>query len=468
MGVSYEAFLESKTQLANGGGFEPLDLPDYLFPFQRVLTDWAIRQGRGGLFADCGLGKTPMELVWADNVRFHSGKPVLIVSPLAVGFQIQAEAEKFGIEAAISREGKVIGPITITNYERLEKFRASDFGGVVCDESSAIKSFDGVRRAIVTEFLREMPYRLLGTATAAPNDYIELGTASEALGQLGFMDMLSRFFVNDQRTADVRGRFQRRIYGDHKVVQGPEKGWRFKGHAQDAFWRWVASWARACRKPSDMGFDDDGFILPRLENRIQVVQARELRDGELFDMPALGLQEEREEQRRTIAERCEAAASVLEGAESAVAWCNLNEEGRRLGQLIPDAVEISGADSIEAKEEKLRQFSQGDIRVLITKPKIGGWGLNWQHCHRMTFFPSHSYEQYYQAVRRCWRFGQKSPVTVDIITTEGGAHALENLQRKAERADAMFDALLRHMNYALEIKTGHTFGNEMEVPSWLR
>jgi hypothetical protein len=468
VGVSYEEFLESKLQLADGGGFAPLEIPDYLFPFQRTLTEWAIRQGRAGLFADCGLGKTPMELVWADNVHRFTGKPVLLVTPLAVGFQVVREAEKFGVEAAISRNGSVAGPITVTNYERLEKFHSDDFGGVVCDESSAIKSFDGVRRAIVTEFLRRVPYRLLGTATAAPNDYIELGTASEALGQLGFMDMLGRFFVNDQRTADVRGRFQRRIFGDHKVVQGPEKGWRFKGHAEDPFWRWVASWARACRKPSDMGFSDDGFVLPPLVHELHSVSARTLRDGELFDMPALGLDEEREELRRTISERCEAAAECAQGNESTVVWCNLNDEGRRLRQLIPGSVEISGADTIESKEQKLRDFSQGDTRVLITKPKIGGWGLNWQHCHRVVFFPSHSYEQYYQAVRRCWRFGQTSPVTVDIITTEGGANALANLQRKAKRADMMFDALLKHMNDALGVRSGQEFETEMEVPAWLR
>jgi hypothetical protein len=458
----YASFLVSKRQLADAGGFEPVSLPDFLFPFQRALTEWAIRQGRAGLFADCGLGKTPMELVWADNVHRHTGKPVLIVTPLAVGFQTATEAVKFHEEAAISRDGKVTAPITITNYERVEKFDASKFGGVVCDESSAIKSFDGVRRAIVTEFLREIPYRLLGTATAAPNDYIELGTASEALGQLGFMDMLNRFFINDQRTSDVRGKYH------GKGIGGQETGWRFKGHAQEAFWRWVSSWARAMRKPSDMGFEDEGFLLPPLTTTTHIVKAKTLREGDLFDMPAIGLHEEREELRRTIDERCEAAAEVSGGTEAVVVWCNLNDEGARLRRMIPDAVEVSGADEIEEKEEKLRAFSTGQTRVLITKPKIGGWGLNWQHCHRIAFFPSHSYEQYYQAVRRCWRFGQTSPVSVDILTTEGGTHALANLQRKAERADAMFDALLRYMNDALGVRHPYAPANDMEVPAWLR
>ena len=462
----YASFLESKRQLADAGGFEPVSLPDFLFPFQRALTEWAIRQGRAGLFADCGLGKTPMELVWADNVHRHTGKPVLIVTPLAVGFQTATEAVKFHEEAAISRDGKVTAPITITNYERLEKFDASKFSGVVCDESSAIKSFDGVRRAIVTEFLREIPYRLLGTATAAPNDYIELGTASEALGQLGFMDMLNRFFINDQHTSDVKG--GRGKNGARGRWGDSSGGWRFKGHASEAFWRWVSSWARAMRKPSDMGFEDDGFILPPLTTNVHIVKAKTLREGDLFDMPAIGLHEEREELRRTIEERCEAAAEVSGGTDAVVVWCNLNDEGARLRRMIPGSVEVSGADEIEEKEEKLRAFSTGQTRVLITKPKIGGWGLNWQHCHRIVFFPSHSYEQYYQAVRRCWRFGQRSPVSVDILTTEGGTHALANLQRKAERADAMFDALLRYMNDALGVRHPYAPANDMEVPAWLR
>lgn len=459
MSVTYADFLATKDQIGSGDGFEPLVLPDYLFPFQRLLTEWAIRQGRAGLFADCGLGKTPMELVWAENVFRHSRKPVLLVTPLAVGFQIAVEAEKFGVDAAISRTGAVVAPVTITNYERLEKFDPSAFGGVVCDESSAIKSFDGVRRAIVTEFLRQIPYRLLGTATAAPNDYIELGTASEALGHLGYMDMLNRFFINDQRTSDTRGQWR---------GQGAKGGWRFKGHAREPFWRWVSSWARAIRRPSNLGFDDGGFRLPPLQHRTHVVEARRKREDTLFDMPAVGLDEEREELRRTIEERCEAAATVVSDADSAVVWCNLNAESSRLARLIPGAVEVSGSDTIEAKEEKLRGFSEGAVRVLVTKPIIGAWGLNWQHCHRMAYFPSHSYEQYYQAVRRSWRFGQKSTVVVDIITTEGGANTLANLQRKAAQADAMFEALMEHMNAAISIQRGSTFDHAMEVPTWLK
>ncbi len=454
--AAYGDFLTRKAQRNDADGFEPGPLPDYLFPFQSAMVDWAIRQGRGGLFADCGLGKTPMQLVWADAVRRHTGKPVLIVTPLAVSFQTEKEADKFGMDAAVSRLGKVLAGVTITNYERLEHFNPDDFGGVVCDESSAIKAFDGKRRAVVTEFLRTHRYRLLCTATAAPNDYTELGTSSEALGYLGYMDMLNQFFVNDQNSSGT-GRFH-----------GQAAKWRFKGHAEEAFWRWVASWARAMRKPSDLGFPDDGFTLPPLEHRQHVVEARGSSDEALFDLPAVGLKEERAELRRTITERCETAAASLTDASAGVAWCHLNDEGALLTKLIEGAVEVAGSDPPDEKEEKLVAFGEGKVRVLVTKPSIAGWGLNWQHCHRMTFFPSHSYEQYYQAVRRCWRFGQEFPVLVDVVTTEGGSKALANLQRKAEQADRMFDSLVTYMRDALAVRRNDNFNQVMEVPTWLR
>lgn len=459
--MSYEEFLERKTQLDGGSGFEPVWMPDFLFEFQAAMLDWAIPQGRGAIFADCGLGKTPMQLVWAENVRRHTGKPVLIVTPLAVSFQTKAEAHKFGIDADTSRDGAVTAGITITNYERLHLFEPTDWGGLVCDESSAIKSFDGVRRQIVTDFMRKMRYRLLCTATAAPNDYIELGTSSEALGYLGHMDMLNRFFKNDNGNAIKGMRYRSSQSGTFGNAQ-----WRFKGHAEDAFWRWVCSWARAMRRPSDLGFDDTGFDLPPLEHRMHLVQASTRPEGTLFELPAIGIHEERDEQRRTIRERSEAVAELLGNADSAVAWCHLNAEGDLLTKLIDGAVQVSGSDDADKKEEALIAFSRGDIRVLVTKPKIGAWGLNWQHCHRMTFFPSHSYEQYYQAVRRSWRFGQKHPVIVDIVTTEGGRHALENLQRKADQADRMFDSLVRHMNDALGIERTREYGEKVEIPAW--
>jgi len=456
---SWAAYLAAKTQEGSQSGFEPTWMPPFLFPFQAQMTDWAIRQGRGALFEDCGLGKSAQELVWAANVHQHTGKPVLLLTPLAVTFQMEAEAAKFGVDAAISRDGAVLAPVTITNYERLEKFDRARFGGVVCDESSAIKAFDGVRRAMVTDFLRKMPYRLLGTATAAPNDYIELGTSSEALGYLGHMDMLSRFFTNRMRTsAEYHGKYR---------VQDRDV-WRFKGHAEEPFWRWTASWARALRRPSDLGFDDDGFILPPLEYRHHVVHAVTPAEGTLFDVPATGLHEERAELRRTITERCEQAADLLEHVKTGIAWCHLNDESDLLARLIPGAVQVSGSDTPDAKEDKLAAFTRGEIRVLVTKPKIGAWGLNWQHCHRMTYFPDYSYEAFYQAVRRCWRFGQQHPVTVDVITTPGGANALAGLRRKAAQADRMFTAMVGHMRAGMEIRRTTEYRKDVEVPSWAK
>ena len=453
---SYAEFLARKAQLAHAGGFHPIGIPDHLFDFQRELVTWSVEQGRGALFADCGLGKTPMALAWADQVHRQTGRPVLLLTPLAVGFQIVAEAERFGHDAALSRSGKVAAPITVTNYEQLAKFDPANFSGVVCDESSILKSFDGVTRAMVTEFMRRLPYRLLATATAAPNDWIELGTSSEALGGLGYMDMLTRFFTNKMHNTSSRGR----------GVSGDAVQWRLKGHADEPFWQWVSTWARAARRPSDLGFSDDRFHLPDLKVRETFVDARRPADGTLFDVPAYGLREEREVNRRTLTERCEAAAAALMDADTAVAWCHLNDESALLAQLIPGAVEVSGADSPDAKEDKLTAFSRGEIRTLVTKPSIGAWGLNWQHSHRMTYFPSHSYEQWYQAVRRMWRFGQTQPVTVDVITSSGGASVLANLQRKAEQADQMFTALVEHMNDARNVTTA-TYDQEVKVPSWL-
>jgi hypothetical protein len=277
------------------------------------------------------------------------------------------------------------------------------------------------------------------------------------------MDMLNRFFKNDNNTSDTKGRWKG--YGAPRAFMGQQ--WRFKGHAEDAFWRWVCSWARSVRRPSDLGFPDDGFILPPLEHRQHIIEARTRAEGTLFDLPAIGIHEERDEQRRTISERCDQVAELLADAESAVAWCHLNAEGDRLAKIIPGAVQVSGSDDADRKEEVLTAFGRGEIRVLVTKPKIGAWGLNWQHCNRMSFFPSHSYEQYYQAIRRSWRFGQDRPVLVDIVTTEGGRHALENLQRKAEQADRMFSSLVAHMGDALTIQRSTEHTRTVEVPSWL-
>lgn len=463
--MNYAEFLAAKAQSGDGLGFAPSDLPDFLFDFQRAMVEWALRQGRGALFEDCGLGKTPQQLVWADQVVRKTNGNVLILTPLAVAPQTMREAEKFGIECHHVREGSNARGILVTNYERLHHFNPSDFVGIVCDESSILKNYDGARRGEITSFARKMEYRLLCTATAAPNDYIELGTSSEALGYLGHMDMLNRFFKNDQNTVKP---MVYRHHGQNFAQLDDRAKWRFKGHAEQPFWRWVCSWARAIRKPSDLGFDDKGFVLPRLDERQHLVKSDSLPDGMLFSLPAVGLKEQRDERRRTITERCEKVASLVNGTgEPALVWCHLNPEGDLLERLIPDAIQVSGDDSDEAKEDKLTAFATGKTRVLVTKPKIGAWGLNFQHCAHITFFPSHSFEQYYQGVRRCWRFGQKRPVRVDVVTTEGEQQVMANLQRKAAAADEMFSHLVRYMNEQLHVRRMTDFGKREEMPAWL-
>ena len=452
---SYQDFLIKKSQAGSMHGFDPVWMPDWLFDFQADLVTWAIQKGRAAILADCGLGKTPMEFVWSENVAQRTKKPVLILTPLAVSQQMLLEADKFGVDITRSKTGKS-SRITVTNYESLHRFDPSQFGGVVCDESSILKNFDGRRKSEITQFMRKVPYRLLATATAAPNDYTELGTSSEALGYMGHMDMLNRFFSNNLNNS-ARGR-----------MRGEVIKWRFKGHAESYFWRWVCSWARSIRKPSDLGYDDSDFILPPLNESELYVESSTLPDGFLFAVPAHTLEEQREERRRTIPDRCEKVAQLVNGTnEPALVWCHLNDEGDLLEKLIPDAVQVSGANSDDIKEERLIDFAKGNRRVLITKPKIGAWGLNFQHCAHITNFPSHSYEQYYQGIRRCWRFGQKRPVHVDIVTTEGERGILKNMQHKSAKANQMFSVLAAEMKNELSINHINQFNNEQVNPSWL-
>lgn len=453
---NYADFLLQKTQGGADSGFAPIWMPDFLFEFQAPLTEWAIRKGRGALMADCGLGKSVMELVWGENVVRKTGGKVLLLTATAVAPQFVREAEKFGIKVTRSRDGTAHPGITVANYESLHLFNPADFAAVICDESSILKSFDGARRGQITQFMRKVPYRLLASATAAPNDYTELGTSSEALGYLGHIDMLNRFFKNDLNNS-AQGR-----------MRGEVIKWRLKGHAETPFWRWVCSWSRAVRRPSDIGFDDGAFVLPALQEVEHLVDVNTTAEGMLFALPAVGLKEQRDERRRTVQERCERVASLVNHTgQPALVWCDLNEEGDTLERLIPDAVQVSGSDSEEAKEERLMAFADGKARVLVTKKKMGAWGLNYQHCAHIVDFPSHSFEQYYQGVRRCWRFGQKRPVRVDIVTTEGQRGVLRNLQRKATQADAMFTRLVQHMNDSLAVKHVDNHINPMERPAWL-
>lgn len=455
--TAYQAFLQRKAQLDGDYGFDPVVMPDALFDFQQALVTWAVRKGRAAIFADTGLGKTLMELAWAENVAQHTGKPVLILTPLAVAAQTVREAERFGIAATHSRRGEIESRIVVANYERLHLFNADDFAGVVCDESSCIKDSKTATKAAIVAFMRKRPYRLLATATPAPNDYPEFGTSSEALGHLGFMEMLERFFVNDQNNAETN-----RVYGKGMT-------WRFKGHAEQPFWRWLASWARAVRMPSDLGFSDDAYVLPPLIYQYHEVQPRTIAPGMLFDLPAAGFFEVKQERKRTLRERCEqAAALVNDTGEPAIVWCHLNDEGDLMEQLIPDAVQVAGKDADLDKEAKFEAFVNGTARVLITKPVIGAWGLNLQHCAHAVMFPDYSFEQHYQAVRRCWRFGQQRPVTVDLITTPGSADVLERLERKRSQAERMFAELVNHMNAAVGIERRGAADEAMVLPAWIR
>ena len=465
---NYHDFIERKSQIDIYSGFEPIEIPDFLFDFQKSLVDWAIRKGKAAIFADCGLGKTPMQLVWADNIIRKTNRPVLILTPLGVSAQTIDEANKFNIDAERSKDGRFLKDIIITNYESLHKFDSNSFAGCVCDESSILKSFDGVRKAEITEFMKKMEYRLLCTATAAPNDYVELGTSSEALGYLGHMDMLTRFFRNvDGSTLGGSHGFRFKNRDRLDAYHGRKSLWRFKGHAEIPFWKWVCSWARALRKPSDLGFDDDGFILPTLNEKQYLIDTNKPAEGFLFVLPAIGLKEQREERRRTIKERCEKTAELVEGKKHSIIWCHLNDEGDILDKIISDSVQVSGKDSDDEKEEKFYAFTSGSVKRIITKPKIGAWGLNWQHCNHEVFFPSHSYEQYYQGVRRCWRFGQKNPVYIDIVTTEGEKEVLDNLKRKDKAASVMFDNLVFYMNQSLNIKRTIDYTEQEELPQWL-
>jgi hypothetical protein len=449
----YRQFIDAKTHLAGEFGFAPIYDNPHLYDFQRHLVEWGLRQGRQATFADCGLGKTLQQLVWAENVHRKTNRPVLILAPLSVSSQTVEEAEKFDIDAYRSADGTwpTGKGIITTNYERLHYFDPADFAGVVCDESSILKNFEGATKASITQFMRKVKYRAMYTATPSPNDYTELGTTSEALGDLAYMDMLQTFFQSNDNTL-------------HPAHIG--QAWRFKGHAEPHFWRWVASWARAVRRPSDLGFSDSGWNLPELVEIHHEIESKPL-DGQLFAMPVRGLSMEREERKATINERCDLAAELIQAHDTGVMWCHFNAEADRLASIVPGAVNLSGADRDEVKEEKFAAFKSGEIKYLVTKPKIAALGVNWQHCAACTYFDDYSFEQYYQAVRRFWRFGQKRPVTVHQIGTTSLANVAKSRKRKAEAADEMFRQMMEHMvNAQKNIRTSRD-GPKPDFPSWL-
>ena len=453
--TDYGRFVEKKSQWLNESGFEAESLPEFLYDFQKHLVQWALRMGRSAIFADCGMGKTAMQLAWAEKVIERTNRPVLIVTPLAVGAQTVEEADRFGIKAVRSRDGKheEITQCVVTNYEQLHKFDPSTFAGVVCDESSGIKDFKSERKATVVEFMRTIQFRLLCTATAAPNDFWELGTSSEALGLLGFRDMITKFF-KQETSKDHHG------WGRTK--------YRFRGHAEEPFWSWVCSWARSIQKPSDLGFDDSRFILPPLTERAHIIECTKARAGNLFAMSANDMREEREERRVTIKERCEKAVELANNHNGSTAlWGELNPECDLLEKMLDDCVQVKGSMSDEQKEEYLLGFAKGQIRRLVCKPKIGAWGLNFQICNHEVIFPSHSFEQYYQVVRRCYRFGQKNPVTIDMVLSEGERKIAENLDRKKQQVQRMFQSLVAHMQDSMHLVSSDYFPEKEKVPSWL-
>lgn len=453
--VDYKAFIQSKTQLSGEYGFKPFFLPDCLFDFQRELVCWSVHKGRAALFADCGMGKTIMQLVYAQNIVEKTNGRVITFTPLAVGPQTIREAEKFGIEAHLCRDGKipVKSGIIVTNYHQMDKFDPKDFAGTVCDESSILKNFDGKTRNDLVEFMRMHKYRLLCTATAAPNDFIELGNSSEALGEMGFMDMLGRFFKKGKTLS--------------RKDETRAGNWHLKDHARMDFWRWVCSWSKAVRKPSDLGYSDKGYALPPLDIIQHTVEASPNPEY-LFNMPAVGLAEQRKERSRTVDRRCECVADIISKEKGpVVAWCYLNRESDKLKKMMPDAVNVEGKDSDEKKEEAFTGFANGDFQVLITKPSIAGFGLNWQHCSTQTFFPSHSYEQFYQAIRRSWRFGQRNPVKIHIVTSEGEINVVDNLREKNEKTDEIFDRIAELSSEAKSIATLESKPVVVEVPPWM-
>lgn len=453
--MEYARFIESKSQWGSRGGFEPASDMPWLYDFQSYLVRWSLNLGRSAIFADCGMGKTAMQLAWAQHVIEHTKKPVLIVTPLAVGAQTAEEAGRFGLTAKRSRDGKTDGSVCIwvTNYEQLHKFDHTQFSGVVCDESSGIKDFKSERKATVVDFMRTIPYRLLCTATAAPNDYWELGTSSEALGLLGFRDMITKFF-KQETSKDHYG------WGRTK--------YRFRGHAEEPFWSWVTSWSRSLQKPSDLGFDDTRFILPPLTENAHIVESEKARPGMLFAMAANNMREEREERRVTINERCLKAVELANAHDGSTAlWGELNPECDLLEKMLDDCVQVRGSMPDEQKEEYLLGFAKGQIRSLVCKPKIGAWGLNFQICNHEVIFPSHSFEQYYQVVRRCYRFGQKNPVTINMVLSEGERKIADNLQRKKEQVENMFRSLVAHMRDSMHLATRDYFPEVEKVPSWL-
>lgn len=428
---SYHQFLASKRRADPATGMERVpELPDYLFPHQRDIVRWALRRGRAAIFAGTGLGKTLMELVWCREVARHTNRPSLLLAPLAVSHQHEREAGEFGIAArVVTASGHGDDEIDITNYQKLDRFDLALFGGIALDESSILKSHDGHYRTRLIQSTSQIPFRLAATATPAPNDFMELGNHAEFLGVMPYFAMLATFFKHDGSDT---------------------KAWHLKGHAEEAFWRWMASWAVMLRKPSDLGYSDEGYELPPLRKRLHIVETGThwTHDGQYSLAPVLAqtLAERNHARKSSLDDRVKKAIALTPPDEHFVWWGNLNAETEGVAAGIAGAVELRGSDSDTVKEEKLKEFDRGRIRVLVTKPSIAGFGMNWQHCRRTGFIGlNDSFEQVYQAIRRFWRFGQKREVTVDFIAADTEGNVIANQERKERDAERMAAAMVRHM-----------------------
>ena len=455
--MDYLDFIESKKHTIGNFGFEPEYLPDIGFDFQKYIIEKAVRKGRIAIFADTGLGKTLIQLSIAKNIIQHTNKKVLILTPLAVAFQFILEAEKLGIDdIEYSKDGKHTKKIVLCNYERLHYFNSEDFIGVILDESSILKNFDGKIKQQVTAFVKKIPFRFLSTATPSPNDFIELGTSSEALGYMGYMDMLTKFFKNNQNSVDSTNRnIGEKFY--------------LKPHAEKDFFAWVNQWSIMVKMPSDIGFSNERYVLPNLILNKTIVKNMSLLDVngqyQLFTPIAKSMTEVRHEQKQTEDKRCEKAVELASDKIS-VYWCNTNNESSILKTLDRESVEIIGSQSIERKEEILMAFSSGEIKRIITKAKITSFGLNWQHCNHSVFFPTWSYEQYYQSIRRFWRFGQKKDVTIDLVVSDGQTRVLEAIQQKTKKAIELHESLTNNVNGTF-INRVKEFNKEILKPKFI-
>ena len=456
----YLALIEAKRPAVDTFGFDPSPMNAAMKPHQLHATEFALRQGRAALFLDTGLGKSFCAHEWGRQVVEKTGKPVLLLAPLAVSAQHEREGQKFGIDVKAIREPMEVrgARIYVTNYDRLEKFDPGAFGGVILDESSILKSFNSKTTKALTEGFARTPYRLACTATPAPNDHMELGTHSEFLGVMRQNMMLQRWFIHDSMDTGT---------------------WRMKGHAVDDFWSWVASWSRCISKPSDIGFSDDGYALPELDVRRHVIAADRNIDagaekdgqGHLFRMPDTSATSIHREKRMTTDARSDAIADIVGGSDEAwVVWCDTDYEADALASRLPDAVEVRGSMSADEKERGLVAFSTGQVRVIITKPSIAGFGLNWQHCARMAFVGlSFSYENYYQAIRRCWRFGQTRPVQVHIACADTEENIWQTVSRKADDHDTMKRAMSMAMARAVKRAAVETYKptKTLSLPTWM-